>query len=115
MRIYCRLLDQTDEIEEIGTLLKSGAYRNSEFVLWEEGYNPQQFPIAARTLDTMIREQRFTTLKLLLPLWQPQNIVHAVLRLENGEEYPLSGFPRSLSNASQNHGMLFRGTLSTVC
>lgn len=103
VRVYCRLLDHTDEIAEAGKLLKNGIFRDSEFVFWEEGYGPQQFPVASRTLEKVIREQRFPMQRLLLPLWQVGAIVHGVLRLENGEEYPLSGFPRQLSNTGKNH------------
>lgn len=98
MSISCRLLDQTPEISRIGTLLHSGQFRNSEFVFWEEGYgSQQQFPIAASILDIMIRDSHFEGMKVLVPLWSTDATVHAVLRLENGEEYPLSGFPRALN------------------
>jgi hypothetical protein len=46
----------------------------------------------------MIRELQFPVFKLLMPLWQRNAVVHAVLKLENGEEFSLSGFPRCLSS-----------------
>ena len=79
-------------------MLKFGTFRNSEFAFWEEGYGSQHFPVATQTLDVMIREQRFTMFRLLIPLWQQDALVHGVLKLENGEEYPLSGFPRKLKS-----------------
>jgi hypothetical protein len=79
-------------------LLKFGTFRNSEFSFWEEGYGSQHFPVAAQTLDVMIREQKFAMFRLLIPLWQQDAVVHGVLKLENGEEYPLSGFPRRLKS-----------------
>jgi hypothetical protein len=53
----------------------------------------------------MIREQRFTMFRLLIPLWQQDAVVHGVLRLENGEEYPLSGFPRRLKSFARGTRM----------
>ncbi|KAF1960915.1 hypothetical protein CC80DRAFT_590230 [Byssothecium circinans] len=96
LRIYCRLLDHTPPMQEIGKLLKSGTFRNSEFVFWETDYGAQQFPIASRTLEKIIRNAEFPVLRILLPLWDVDAVVHGVLRLESGEEYPLSAFPRRL-------------------
>jgi hypothetical protein len=96
VRIYCRLLDHTTELQEVGNLLKTGPFRKSEFVFWEEDYGAQQFPIAASRIEKMVRELQFPVLKLLMPLWQRDAVVHGVLKLETGEEYSISGFPRQL-------------------
>ncbi|KAF2122021.1 hypothetical protein BDV96DRAFT_640090 [Lophiotrema nucula] len=97
IRVLCRLLDGTAEVEGAGELLKHGPFRNSEFVLWEAGHDSQQFPIPTRVLEKMTRDRTFPEMKVLLPLWDPDATVHAVLRLENRDEYPLSGFPRCLN------------------
>ena len=33
-----------------------------------------------------------------MPLWQRDAVVHAILKLETGEEYSISGFPRRLGS-----------------
>jgi hypothetical protein len=100
VRIHCRLLDHTPQLRALGTLLKpSGPFRNSEFIFWEQDYGEQIFPLAASTLDTMTREALFPVLRILLPVWDVDALVHGVLRLENGEEYALSAFPRRLRAA----------------
>ena len=78
-------------------------FRNSEFVFWEEGYGAQQFPLPTRNIETMIHDQQWTIFTLLLPLWQPDAIVNGVLRLENGDEYLLSGFPRPFNCGMGHH------------
>ena len=98
----------------LATLLKRGPYHNAEFVFWEQDYAPQHFPISAQAIDAMVQHARFPALKILLPVWDVDAVVHGVLRLEGGEEYPLSAFPRCLlvggrstSSLSSPHAAFF--------
>ncbi|KAF2259856.1 hypothetical protein CC78DRAFT_524125 [Lojkania enalia] len=99
VRIYCRLLDGTSEMRAVGTLLKTGKFRNSSFVFWEDRHDAQEFPIPVHALQSMVTDRVFVVQRFLIPVFDLKALVHGVLRLENGEEYPLSGFPRKLESA----------------
>ncbi|KAF2729081.1 hypothetical protein EJ04DRAFT_503032 [Polyplosphaeria fusca] len=104
VRVRCRLLDGSSPVRETGAALKNGPFRHAEFVFWEDGYASQQFPIPSRTLEKMIQEKIFPVLNLLVPVFNPETLIHGILRLENNEEYPLSGFPRFLNMSRKGAG-----------
>ncbi|PVH95746.1 hypothetical protein DM02DRAFT_731639 [Periconia macrospinosa] len=97
IRIHTRIVSHTPTMHALGTLLQpTGPFPNSSFVFWEQDYAPQHFPISQHAIDSMVQQGRFPSLKILLPVWDVDAVVHGVLRLEGGEEYPLSAFPRCL-------------------
>ncbi|CAI6303542.1 unnamed protein product [Periconia digitata] len=115
IRLYTRLLNHTPSLSSLGTLLRTGPFRASEFVFWEESSTSNQqpllssqhphqrhsFPISNHTLDSMVHRGVFPVLKLLLPVWDVDAVVHGVVRLETGEEWALSAFPRVLGKTGK--------------
>lgn len=80
----------------LACLLKRDPFHHAEFVFWEQDYSAHHFPISSHTIESMLLQAKFPVLKILLPVWDVDAVVHGVLRLESGAEYALSAFPRAL-------------------
>jgi hypothetical protein len=112
--ILCRLPNETPEICEIGKLLRDCDVRNAHFAIQEHGCNPQHFEITTRVVEEMITRLHFRTAKIQIRLLKKLAVVEAVLCLK-GEEYSISGFPRSLvRDNSQAMSKMSRETMQVV-
>jgi hypothetical protein len=100
-RILCRLPNETPEICEIGKLLRDGDAGDTQFIIQEDGGNPQYFPITAEMIQKMITNLHFRMARVKVQVLKNLPF-QAVLRLKE-EEFSISGFPRTLlRDHSQN-------------
>ena len=112
--ILCRLPNETPEICEIGKLLRDCNVRNAHFKIQEHGCNPQHFEITTRVVEEMISRLHFRMAKIQIRLLKKLAVVEAVLCLK-GEEYSISGFPRSLvRDNSQTMSKMSRETMQVI-
>jgi hypothetical protein len=95
--IFCRIPSDTREISELGKLIRD---RGSPFFLiQEEGSTPgtlQQIELTPDIISAMIQEQKFHMRKINVRLHNKLAATEIFLYLNEGESYPISGFPRSL-------------------
>lgn len=88
----CHLPNGTPEIGEIGKLLWD---RSAHFIIQEHGCDVQNFEITTGVARDMIINSQFRMPQIEIRLFKNLD-VKAVLCLE-GNEYSISGFPRSLA------------------
>jgi hypothetical protein len=78
-------------------MFKAGKFRRSSFVFREYGCAAQRYPISLEVIDNeMISQRRFNLPKYMVYLTDKHAMVHGAIRLESGQEYSLSGFPKQL-------------------
>ncbi|KAF2803679.1 uncharacterized protein BDZ99DRAFT_546125 [Mytilinidion resinicola] len=97
--LLCRLSDGTNEMPQLGKLLhfSGGTFSGLRFIFREEGYDAQVFAIPHESLVIdLIHSSRFTAPKFPVQLSTRSAVVNGTICLRNGEEFPLSGFPKQL-------------------
>jgi hypothetical protein len=78
-------------------MLKAGKFRHLSFIFREYGCAAQKYPISPEVIDSeIIVQRRFNLPKYMVYLTDKHAMVHGAIRLENGQEYSLSGFPKQL-------------------
>lgn len=111
--IFCRIPSDTREISVLGKLIRDRGFqrRNPFFLIQEEGSTPgtlQQIELTPDIISAMIQEQKFHMRKINVRLHNKLAATEIFLYLNDGENYPISGFPRSLlqdcrSQADRRH------------
>jgi hypothetical protein len=83
-------------------MLRDGKFRRSSFVFREYGCAAQRYPVSVEVIESeMILQRQFNLPKYMVYLTDKHAMVHGAIRLENGQEYPLSGFPKQLIVAKE--------------
>ncbi|OCK81310.1 hypothetical protein K432DRAFT_425035 [Lepidopterella palustris CBS 459.81] len=109
-QILCRLPDGSNEIRQLGELLRTGTFSGLTFVFREEGCQAQGFVIPPETIVTdLIRDHKFSAPKFPVHLTARSAVVHATIYLRNGKEFSLSGFPKQLIKESNSSAPLGAG------
>lgn len=98
--IHCRLLPQSDEICELGKLLRAKMLpgRNHAFVIQEKhcGHDAKTVEISPDVIDRMIGQRRFRLGKITIQLSSKLAETEIYLSVTPGELCMISKFPRSL-------------------
>ncbi|KAL8689851.1 MAG: hypothetical protein Q9218_004571 [Villophora microphyllina] len=98
--IHCRLLPESDEISELGKLLREKMVpgRNPAFIIQEKhrGQNAESREITPAVIDRMIGRRRFNLGRITIHLSSKLAVTEMFLTVNPGELHPISGFPRSL-------------------
>ncbi|KAN0107869.1 hypothetical protein V8E51_007611 [Hyaloscypha variabilis] len=95
--ILCHIPDGIPEISEIGKVLMLGKFQSIEFVIKEHLCEPQRISIQQSVIEAMIDNLQFHMPEVLINISERCAEFNIDLRLKNGEEYPISGFPRFLA------------------
>jgi len=74
-----------------------GEFQSIEFVIKEHLCEPQRISIQQNVIEAMIDNLQFHMPEVLINISERCAEFNIDLRLKNGEEYPISGFPRFLA------------------
>jgi len=99
-RICCRLPQETQEIGELGKALQAkSAGRTPFFLIHEQDRKPEfakKIKLDWEVLDSMIRDCQFKLKKVAFPLHNRLAATEISLCFDDGQAFPISGFPRML-------------------
>ena len=92
-------------------MFKAGKFCRSSFVFREHGRAAQRYPISLEVIDSsIILQRRFNLPKYMVYLTDKHAMVHGAIRLETGQEYSLSGFPKQLiPGKDANRSLMLEG------
>ena len=98
--IHCRLLEDSQEISELGKLLRNKSERGKElfFVIQEEhrGRHAKKVCITNDVIERMVRKCQFKMSGIIVEHSNQLAITEILLDFGNTDIYPISRFPRSL-------------------
>lgn len=98
--IHCRLLPESEEIYELGKLLREKMMpgRNPAFIIQEKyrGQDAISVEISPAVIDRMIGGRRFNLGRITISLSSKLAVTEMFLSVNQGELLPISRFPRSL-------------------
>ncbi|KAL9049151.1 MAG: hypothetical protein Q9162_007370 [Coniocarpon cinnabarinum] len=98
--VCCRFADDSEELRRLGELLMSGqTQRFQPHFLYEseQDARPVKTPISGEIIQTMITRSTFQGPRMIFNITKPSTPSIILVQLtEQGEQHPISGFPRAL-------------------
>jgi len=98
--IQCRFPPGTPNIQHLGEFLRNRQYyRNTLYFIIRERYRETealQVVIGQKVVDEMMSNGRFATGQIKFTISNQLSITEILLSLGGSEDYPISGFPRTL-------------------
>ena len=98
--LHCRLLDDSQEVSELGKLLRDKIQHGNDlfFVVQEEprGRHAKQVCITNDVIERMVRKCQFKMSSILVELSNQLANTEIMLHFGANDIYPISRFPRSL-------------------
>lgn len=115
VEIHCKFPSASQEIRYLGEYLKNFTTKNFQpyFIIWEKSstLDPIKIPITQSFIQRMMMNASFEASPVSIPVSSESAIITISLSLFDGEENPISGFPRALFAKKAVKGN--RGILAT--